>query len=154
MQKDGLEAMTAAWGVTPQGQNTGTSPSRMVTGSPVVGAGQVPDADGLREADLDGHAVDAGHFRRYGHRGGHQAVRDGPHADHHVAVEDARRGAGDVGVVHGHVDALLDLAHRDAGLQQGGFKRKAAPDQKADQSCRASKYAVTSVGSAVSLPCS
>ena len=26
--------MTAAWGVTPQGQNTGTSPSRMVTGSP------------------------------------------------------------------------------------------------------------------------
>ena len=34
MTKGGLDAMTALWGVTPQAQNTGTSPGFTTTGSP------------------------------------------------------------------------------------------------------------------------
>ena len=40
----GLDAITALCGVTPQAQNTGTSPGRMSTGIPEVGAGDVGDA--------------------------------------------------------------------------------------------------------------
>ena len=133
MQNAGRDAMMAAWGVTPQGQKTGhfagTDGHRVAE----VGVGQVGDANGLGEADLHRSAVDPGHARRDGHRRRHQPVGDGPHADHHIAVEHPRRLAGDVGAVHGDVDPLLDLAHRDVRLQQGALEGEAAPDEEADQ---------------------
>ncbi len=38
MASDGREIMTAAWGVTPQAQNTGMVPGGMSTASPKSGA--------------------------------------------------------------------------------------------------------------------
>ena len=48
MAKGGLEFMTTAWGVTPQAQKTGTSPSWISTGSPKSGfeMSSMPMTDG------------------------------------------------------------------------------------------------------------
>src|SRR3990172_5101120 len=48
IMKAGLEASATAWGVTPQAQNTGTSPGRMPTKSPQSGlvTSAMPMADG------------------------------------------------------------------------------------------------------------
>ena len=55
------------------------------------------------------------------------------HTDDHISAEHPRGRAGDVGVVHRHIDAFLDLAHRDVRVQQRRLKGEAAPDEEADQ---------------------
>ena len=56
MAKGGLLFMTMDWGVTPQAQNTGTSPSRISTVAE-LGMHDVTHADGIRIADVDRGAV-------------------------------------------------------------------------------------------------
>ena len=52
---------------------------------------------------------------------------------HPVAGERACGRAGDVRVIHRHIHALLNLADGNARFEQRALKRKAAPDQKADE---------------------
>ena len=99
----------------------------------VVRMREVMNADRLRAADLNRHAVYTRHLRGDGDGGGHQRVRNRPHAHHHVAREHARGRAGDAGVVHGDVYALFDLTHGHARLQQRRLKREAASDEEAHQ---------------------
>ena len=60
-------------------------------------------------------------------------MRNRAHADDHVAGEHACGRAGDVRVIHRHIHALLDLADGNTRLEQRALKRKAAPDQEADE---------------------
>ena len=77
--------------------------------------------------------MNAGHPGRNGNRRRNLCIGNGPHADHHRAAESPCRLAGDICVVHRHIDALLDLPDGNVRLQQRSLKGKAAPDQEADK---------------------
>ena len=85
IMRSGFTSIATAWGVTPQAQKTGTSPSRIVKRVPEVGTAQITDPDRLRVSDLHRRPVD----RR--EAGGHldgpdHLFRNGTHADHHRSL--------------------------------------------------------------------
>ena len=57
----------------------------------------------------------------------------GAHRDHQRAGEAPRGPALDRRAVHGHVDVLLDVADRQAGVQQRTVERERAAEQERDE---------------------
>jgi hypothetical protein len=107
MQIGGLACSITTWGVTPQAQNTGSSPSAMMAGSPRSGLliSLMPMEPG-GEACGDLHRPDG------------IGRREWPHRHHHLALEAPGRHAVDAGAVHGHGGVVLDVAQAQARLQQ------------------------------------
>ncbi|MPM78426.1 hypothetical protein SDC9_125437 [bioreactor metagenome] len=56
---------------------------------------------------------------------------DGAHAHHHGALQGSGGSALDIGYVHGDVPVLLDVAHRNARLEQGPLEGEGAPQEEA-----------------------
>ena len=55
------------------------------------------------------------------------------HRNHHRAMEGASGDSGDIGLVHGDIQASLNMTQGDAGVNQGLFKGKGAANGKSDQ---------------------
>ena len=131
--RDGRACMATACGVTPHAQKTGTSPRRISTGSPKSGRSNVGDTDGRRIADMDRRSVGQRKALADARRGLGLRWRQRPHRHDHRPREDARRTASDVGAVHRHVAALLDVPHRDAGLHQRVLEGERTAQQETDE---------------------
>ena len=130
---EGRLAAATAWGVTPQAQKTGTSPSWIVTGSPNCGLARsaIPSVSGSPMWTGAPWAVVKRlviSVARIAWRGviGRIETTSGP----------LKRPAGwrrDRGRVHRDVRALLDVADRQPGGQQRALERERAADQERDE---------------------
>src|SRR3954447_23359517 len=120
IMSSGRLATATAWGVTPQAQNTGSSPSPGPPGAPLaggaragiagVGRREVLDPDRPGRADVDRPAVDRAVARGDLRRADRLVGAHGAHGDDEWTGEAPGRRAVDRGPVHGDVDALLDVA--------------------------------------------
>ena len=105
----------------------------MSTGSPKSGGVQVRDAEHGRVAHMDRATMGlrvglGGLLCLLDLLGGH-----GPHRYHQQTGEVPSRVALAIGDVHRHVAALLDVAHRQSGPQQGSIEAETAPEQHRHQ---------------------
>jgi hypothetical protein len=105
-----------------------------VTASPKSGASRspMPICSGVAEVHRCAvHRRESG--CRSGWRGSHRR-REGTHADDHVRRQKARRcSQGRLAAVHGHVDALADVAHLEAGGDQRLLEGKGAAEGEGDE---------------------
>ena len=129
----GREAITAACGVTPQPQKTGTSPGCTGTASPKSGCIEVGDADRRGITDVHRSTVDRGVARGHADRGGTSSAGTGRiETTSGPCSEPAGRVSTEVRYI-GTFEPVLEVAHRDAGLQQRGLEGEAAAEQERDQ---------------------
>ena len=108
------------------GTSSGADPDEVAP----VGFRDVGDADRRRVSHMHGRAVGVGETRRGRHRlrdhaGGHR-----PHRDHHRAVKAPRRTAGDRGLPHRDILALVDVTQRDAGVEKRPLEGERAAQEE------------------------
>lgn len=105
---------------------------RDVHGVAEVWRSQIVDADQTRLADMHRRAV----YRRVAggdaHRVRHQPSGDGAHGHHHLPGEGAGGLEVDVGEVHRHVHALVDVGDRHAVVQRRLLEGEGTADQERD----------------------
>ena len=94
---------------------------------------QVCNADLFRISNVDRCAVYTGHGTGHENGLGYLIIRNWPHTDYHVSVEDASWFAGNVGFIHGNIAFFFNMAYRNTCLNQFRFKRKTTADQEADK---------------------
>ena len=94
---------------------------------------QIGNSDHFRCSDMNRCSVNLRHISGDQYRFRNQIMRNRTHAHHHISMENTCRCAWDIGLIHGNVAALLNMANRNSCFQKISFKREAAADQKADQ---------------------
>ena len=96
----------------------------------VVGQRQVLDADQRRVAQVHRRAVHVGESRRDLDRANRRRCAQRPHRDHHRPVERPGGDGRDARAVHRDVAVLVDVAHREARVEQRLLERERAADDE------------------------
>ena len=81
-------------------------------------------------ADMHGRSVNIGISSCYCYSIVDSVIGDRTHGNHHGAMEITHWGQRKRGAIHGHIFLFIEVAQRNACVNKGFFKRKAAAEQE------------------------
>ena len=129
----GFACIITACGVTPQAQNTGTSPAATGTASPKSGrcTSRMPRAAG--SPTWTGAPCTAGKRLVICTARTTSCAGQRAHTDHQRTVEHTGGFTRTIGNEHGNIHAQFDVPHVHTGIHQGMFKGKTTPEKETDE---------------------